>query len=179
MHLVDKVLVLVVDTNMLHEQGEHTPSLLVMTSMVNSLSKKFGHHRLNLKITTGRQFKEALKRLPREHQFEVLTEYGGDTDFSALEPQGMSELTLAAAPEPAITMENRPMMLQEYFEDRRLRRWIIRCAVYVCMPFVLVLTGATAALAWQGGQANGALISSLTTTAIEVLKIIISIKPMT
>lgn len=172
MHLVDKVLLPVVDTSLLHEQGEHTPSMLVMTSMVNLLSSTFGHHRLNLRMTTGRQLKEALKRLPREHQCELLSEFGGDTDFSVLETTGTSSVVQSPG---ILHYENTPMMLQEHFEDRRLRRWIIRCAVYVCMPFVLVLTGATAALAWRGGQANGALISSLMATAIEVLKIIISL----
>jgi hypothetical protein len=179
MHLVNKVLEVVDDAKTLHEQGEHTPSLLVMASMVNSLSTKLGHQRLNLKTSIGLQLKEALKKLPRDRQVELLTEFGGDTDFSALGPDSIPHTTqtpyMPAIPYPGITTEDHPMMLQEIIEDRRLKRWVIRCAMYVCMSLFLVMMGAVVALAWRGGLADGAVISSLMTTASEVLKIIISL----
>lgn len=106
---------------------------------------------------TGKQLKEAIKRLPASKQVVILNEYLSSTKKVANMDQDSIEI----------------QEKKEDIQDRRLRREVIRASVYVFLFLILMSVIAVVIVSWKKDALPSAdVIKGLFDTLIQILKFI-------
>lgn len=104
---------------------------------------------------TGRDLKEAIKKVPSDEQLTMLYKY-----MVAVKSPG-DPFSYAEHPREA--------------DERRHRHWIVKTAVVSAILMTFAIIGAVIALAVSSGQVEkGVMVDTFMSTALEILKLVFS-----
>lgn len=110
---------------------------------------------------TGKELKEAVRHLPAELKLRLLNKYVEDQKTAM-------GLTVGETP-----VEGPKSPIDRIWEDRPLRRFIVKTLVVGVVGFIFVLLGVVVSIGYFTGKfTDGVLINTLLNTAIEVIKLI-------
>lgn len=128
------------------------------------LQDKFDLERRLPNEPKGSDLKTAVRSLPSDLKLRLINQYVADIRIATEMP--LSE-EVTGTPKSAV---------DRIWEDRPLRRWIVKVLIISVIAFFFVLVGTVLTIGYLTGKiTDGTFINTLMNTAVEVLKIIFGV----
>lgn len=151
---ISKILKGVADSRILESYAEDSPVRVLVQKYLTRAEHDATLPAITLASTAG-EFKKALSQLPPAEKVTLLYEY----------------LVATSASNPIAAV----LASSEAREERKMRHWLIKAAIWLFGPMILLVVGATIAIGVRSGvMSDNPAFSSIVGTAMEILKLIFS-----
>lgn len=195
MKLVDTYLADARDDLALLDHGELAIALIGLAEAYNNVAVGTPAYAELTTDTTGGQLKSAISALKLPMQVDLMYFYSGsrkggsglsrpmpllptvpDTvpaPIPSSNPAAVVSVPLATTPVAAPRPMDNPTNESEEIERRKLRAWLVKGAFWAVAPIPCLVVGAMIAIGVRSGQMpDGVVVSSIMSTATEILKLL-------
>jgi len=158
MALMEAVLHRVADNERVTERMERSHALRVLVEAYQHFTQDDANLVNITSVTTGAEFKEALRHLKPEHQVDLLKKYCDTL-------HGVAPAVVSAPTEPIAQIE-----------ERQNRHWMLKLCVLVASSILLIMVTTFASVIFKGTGADANVFTSTMSNIVEIAKLIFGTK---